>query len=416
MPEIQLKKPLYKSTSSPATAAENAAGGPPPPRAPKPSLVARVGAVFLDALVLHGALLLIIRLMPEATVALGWAGPAIGLFIGCLYLAICGSHLCLGRTLGKLIMRIQLCDVAGPDLPVSRSSIRAALLISPLALFIVSGYFSERFEQPDELVSLPFLQVMTPLVAIGWLVANVFHAAFEPYGRTVYDRIVHSVVINADPDPDQLHEYLRGARTPLSQQEQRKPQIAFAVMAALFLTIGGAQYIQFSRYARELSPVDRSQVLAQRRAFHVAGFGQPAPVAPEGQRMIDNSSTSTQEMEVAAFEYRRRAPFTAEEVRANPEAISALDRVIEAHSGPEFQDRLFAHLNELNKKLIMRGEKPTTAPQRLKFEITFAEHADLFFARQSFPVLTETRTVRVDPGDPATSTPMTIRPEEPQGN
>ncbi len=129
--------------------------------------------------------------------------------------------------------------------------------------------------------------------------------------------------------------------------------------------------------------------------------------------MVDNDTTTSLQMEQAAFEYRRRAVFTAEDVRENREAMTALDRIIQAHSGSDFQDRLFAHLNELNKKRILRGEGATTAPQRLKFEVTFAKQADLFFARESVPVLTETRTVRVDPGDPATSTPITIRTDEP---
>jgi len=376
----------------------------------------RIAAVLLDALGLYGALTLVIRILPEQIVRLGWAGPFIGLVIGWVYAAVCASHLCLGRSLGKLVMRIQLVEVAGGELPLGRAAARAAMLVVPLGLFIVSAYFAEKYYRPDDLVAVPWIQVFAPIVALGWLAANCFHAVFDTHGRTVYDRLVGSVVINTDPDLELLPEFLRGAREPLTGSAARKSNLAFAIVFGLALAMGSFNLAQFNGRIKAFTDEERTEILDTRRAYHVQGFGQPEAAPPQGQVMTDTKSTGSLEAAEAAFLYKMRRTFDAEDVKANADAMTVLDRVVQgyldaANRNPKaFQDRLFSYLNEENKKRILRGEVPTSAPRQMRLEVTFAQQADLFFARKSIPVLSQARTVEIDPGDPATSKPVTIRP------
>src|SRR5689334_21089261 len=124
MSEVQLNKPLYKSGGD-----GQAPNRPVMPRPARASMMPRMGAILLDILLLHFAYLLLIKLAPGVTVALGKAGPWLGLFVGWIYLSVCGSHITWGKSLGKLVMRLQVSDVNGPDLPLPRAALRAALLL-----------------------------------------------------------------------------------------------------------------------------------------------------------------------------------------------------------------------------------------------------------------------------------------------
>ena len=204
MAEIQLNKPLYKE-STPAS-------GPPAARGPRPSPFARFGAFLVDVLVLHGVFLAFIKLAPSVAIRAGSAGMWIGLALGWLYFALGFSRVLGGRTAGKLVLRMRVADIAGPDLPFDRAALRAALLLWPAALYLALVRYGESRFDPSVLSITPMAHIVALGAIVGWLAGNCSHCTAEPFGRAWWDRMAGSAVVNSDSAGEAQAEFLRVAR------------------------------------------------------------------------------------------------------------------------------------------------------------------------------------------------------------
>ncbi|AXA36877.1 hypothetical protein BRCON_2100 [Candidatus Sumerlaea chitinivorans] len=376
MPEIRLNKPLYEEPSQSGSAPAKQ------PRAPRPNTFARLGAIIIDVLLLHFVMLLVIRLVPTQIAALGYAAPWVGLLVGWLYFGICSSELTRGQSLGKLLMQLRVVDVTGPELSIARAFQRALALMWPLPLVALSSFALEKLDRPDAFTAWPVVAVALRALAIGWYLGNVFFSALEPYGRAWYDRLAGSVVITTDCDPAALGEFMRGAREPLPAEKLRRPHIflwgTLAAFTVFVVFLGVQQYRDFQSRPEE----ERAQLLAQKAALYIEGFGQPVPLGPT--RDEDGTARDTQ-TSGAHYQYRRYGVFTVDELRKNPKIERAAEAIAEATA------------KEIEKALAREKDLPPNIPPALRFDVGFAMQCDLFFAWDAIEVYRVSHKLELTP-------------------
>lgn len=367
MAEIKLNKPLYKE-EAPATAGEVKA---PRPRGACPALLARIGAIVLDVLALHAISMAFIGVAPAAAVRFGDAGPWIGIAVAFACFSICNSPLTGGRSLGKYVLRMRVSEIAGPDLPVNKALARSALLVWPLAVYLLLAQYSEAVDKPDQLSVMTGAWIIGLALAAGWYAGNVFYAWASPDKRTWYDHLAGSVVVNADCGHEALQEYLARARQQgASADTARARLLLLGCMGGLLLLAGWRLYADQQSLV-QLAPDIRARIDDYRKLADVPGFRfRPVysqPSTTNGDDATSNPADSDSKTTTVAFQYVRRGPVTSADVEANPAAMGAADRLARFYK-EEFRG------------MLERGEKITTLPERLRFETRFAEQSDLLFA------------------------------------
>lgn len=381
MAEIKLNKPLYeeKSPTSGCGGGSCPSGTVRKPRAPRPHALARVGAGIIDLLALHFLGLLVIRFASPAVISLGEAAPWVGLAVGWLYFAIGASALTGGRTLGKLILQLRTVDVAGPDLGLGRAMLRSALILWPLAVFLVADRMGERLDRPDELTLAPLYGRFAGALVFGWWLGNVFFAALDAHGRSLWDRLTGAIVITSDCEAEALGAFMRSAREDAAAPAGSARSIV-ALAATLVVCVGFFGWLIWREAQRmaELSPQDREHFVAQKKRLYVEGFGQPVPLGPTTESAAADDQTST-----AHFQYRRRGPVDAEALKKDPAVMS------------KARDLADVTLAEMRRHLAQEKERVPLEffPAKVRFDVGFASYCDLLFSWDSVEVLTLSHTV-----------------------
>jgi len=373
MAEIKLNKPLYKTD-------DEADFTPPIPRKPQSHLLGRGAALFLDIMLLHLIFAAVVRFVPEVSLALGWAAPWLGLALGFLYFGFGFSHITLGRTMGKLITRVQVADIAGPDLPLGRAFARAGLLLWPLPVQLVLRMIAENAANQDPTNIYATLEVFGTMLILGWVLGNALFAASDPFKRTVYDRLVNSIVINAELEAEPTAAYLADARQANQQPPLKRSITGLGLALTLTMAFATASAMSAMTELRDLPEDQRERA----RAMVIPGYGRAMPAQP----LSDPATTHTV---AVAVHLRKRTPIDMDALKANPETSATLDRIISNIVSEEYIEGLHKYASAVNLERGKRGELPMQAPSKIHFELSYAEYADLFFARESHPVYTLSR-------------------------
>lgn len=373
MSETRLNKPLYKEEKEEYR---------PTPRQPKASILGRAAAFFLDIMLLRLVFATLVRFLPEPILALGPVAPWFGLLLGWAYFGIGFSHITLGRTLGKLILRVQVAEISGPDLPVGRAFYRAGLLLWPLSVVLVLRMLAENFANTNPTSIYTTLEVYGWMLTLGWTVGNLGFAAMDPYGRGVHDRLADSIVINAELEPAPVGEYMADAREAAQAPPMRRSITSLGFAMAICLAFAAASSMEVMRQLRDLDPAERERAMA----MIDADYGRAWPVPPR-------DDTPTTGVLPVNFNFRKRGNMDVDAIKANTNTTATLDRLISATMGPGFIDELKQYLSSANLDNARRGEGMTSVPTTIRFEMSYAEYADLLFAAEAHPVYSLTRDV-----------------------
>jgi hypothetical protein len=379
MAEIKLNKPLYEEKAG----SESCASGTCPtvgrqPRPPRPGILTRAGAAVIDLLLLHFIGLFVIRFAAQPIIVLGDAAPWLGLAVGWLYFAIGASSLTGGRTLGKVILQLRTVDVTGPELGFAKAAARSALVLWPLALFLLADRIGETYDRPDTLTLAPMWARVAGAGVFGWWLGNVLFASFDPYGRALWDCWIGSVVITSDCEAEALGEFMRAAR--MAQQQPMTPRSAVALVVTFLMCVGGFTAMVWWEAQRmaQLPTEDRERFIAQKKKLYVPGFGQPVPLGPSRGTEPGDEQTST-----AHFQYRRRGTIDTNVLKNNPAVVSKARELAEVS------------LEEMRR--LVRNEKadvPLDAlPAKVRFDVGFASYCDLLFAWDAVEILTFSHTI-----------------------
>jgi hypothetical protein len=411
MADIQLNKPLYKSGGGEAGAQRVEV-----PKPGRPSLLPRMGAILMDVLLLHFFYMLLLKAVPAPAIALGRAGEWIGLLVAWVYFSLCGSHLFLGRTLGKLFMRLQVGEAAAPDLPLGRSAVRAALLLAGCAVTIALNQLATVREQANPQDPQPiFLATLGWAINAGWLLGNLLFSAYEPFGRTLYDRLTGALVTASDADPALLQEHLANVRSAFGQPIPRRCYVALAICLLGACAVITPQYMRLRSEMAKLTPEEKERVQRGQALFRVQGFGRPGLTGRFENLAGQEDKTSTHAAVLAAilaFDHVGR--FDTQQLKDDPTVTSFHERVVrETEEQPDFRATFGETMRGLYANLNLdrtRSEAPgTTVPKLLRLEMSFREKGDLFFAWDSMPKYSVSELLDMDAGDPNSSRPITIK-------
>ncbi len=387
--EIRLNKPLYKEDGGGPPAASGGAGAPsaPLPRPARPMILARAGAFVIDVLVLHGLLLGVIKLWHEGIVQLRLAGPWVGLLLGWVYFALGSGPLTGGRTLGKLIVRVRVADLSGPDLPAGRAALRAALLLWPGLLSTLLSQMSEARYNAGVLSIWPIVPLLGWAVILGWFAGNSVFAAVDPHGRTWYDRFTGSIAVALDASAEDQGDFVRSARETTDPARLRKSRLY------LWLIVGGLAGLvlfwlqQQHRYLQQ-SPEWLNGLRTRQQELQIPGFARPfvydeasRPGSAPAATQASDPGTST-----LVFLYTARRPLDAKALEADPSVRGVVDRISDYQ---RLEVRVFREQERLERAKRAKTAEPAAPPpvsmadrmpRKLQIRAAFAEFSDLFFA------------------------------------
>ncbi|MDV6330072.1 RDD family protein [Asticcacaulis sp. 201] len=202
----------------------------------------RVGAAFIDSLLLGAMGWGIGWVALDYVSALGSNGRFIGLAIAILYYGILGSNLGGGRTLGKRILGLKVVGLNGKPLNLFVALWRALVLSGPLML---NGWY---FNVTDPtLVRVLGVAVLT--IVFGVTLAQIYLILFAwPERRLVHDLLSGSIVVRAD-----TKEF-----TPQTRRVHTIVAVLI-VLAALGLAVAGPDLLNkaLPGLQKELQPLPR---------------------------------------------------------------------------------------------------------------------------------------------------------------
>jgi hypothetical protein len=386
--EIQLNKPLYKE-DPPASD-----GGAPAPamrtRGARAGMLARTAAVALDLLAVHAVLMAVATFLPQYTVRLGYGGAWVGLGLAWVYLAVCGSAACGGRTLGKALLRLRISDMAGPDLPAGRAALRAALFLWPLAVYNVLNEISERADVPDNLGVVPGLWLLGLALVVGWLAGNLFYAMADGHGRTLYDRLTGSIVTTTDADLEDIQKFVRSAREDADPARVKRATVLLATTIAGLLAVTCWQLWRGTTSVAALPPDQREALVEYRRAVYREGFrfslAGPLTAAPAGSGAADGTTataTADAATSVANYQLLRRGVIDVDALKSDPVVREMPVR-----------------LGQMARRELARARSAGTAassiPPVVRFRVSFAELSHLLFAWNALEVFSVSAETRFD--------------------
>lgn len=147
----------------------------------------RVGAVFIDAIILGVVGLLLGLFFSQQFVELGGWGRAIGFPIAAIYFVILNSRIGGGQTIGKRALKIQVVDKTGGLLNVPKSSLRYSIIGIP--------YFLNGAIIPDSIL-YPIGFYLLSLLVFGVGLSIVYLFVFNRNTRqSLHDAIAGTYVV-----------------------------------------------------------------------------------------------------------------------------------------------------------------------------------------------------------------------------
>jgi len=160
-------------------------------RRKNPNWIAGIGprllALFIDSIVLGILGLIIIFLFDELIVQLGSKARLIGFGVALGYFSILNSTIGHGQTFGKRVVGIQVVDLNGFNLKLSRSFARHFVLLAP---YFFNGMFFE-----SSLLGVPITLILW-FIVFGGSFSIIYLFLFNRSRQSLHDLLVKSVVIN----------------------------------------------------------------------------------------------------------------------------------------------------------------------------------------------------------------------------
>ena len=149
----------------------------------------RIGALFIDTLLL-GIFGYIIGLALESTfVQLGGWGRLVGFTIALVYFGIMNSSIAGGQTLGKKALKIRVVDFSNTPIGIGRSALRYIILATPFSLN--GAQFSNEAMFSNLIYPLSF-------IIFGGLFSIIYLYLFNRITRqSLHDLAVGTFVVNA---------------------------------------------------------------------------------------------------------------------------------------------------------------------------------------------------------------------------
>ena len=392
MAQIQLNKPLYETEDSKRfeEAKKHSSSKQKTPLEPRPGMIGRIGAFIVDILLLHAVLMLAVTFAHDYVILLGYMGRWLGLAIGIAYLTIGYSSFAGGRTLGKALLRLHVCDTAGADTTLGRAFARALSVMWPFIVYNILGLYSETADMTPEIIGwkINVWTVGAGLVA-SWGLSNLLFSALDPCGRSLYDYLCGTAQFcDASEIPNQQGLFRRIADQNLSTPPASRLVWAVIVITLLIPTLVGVILYRHEQELAKATPEDRQLLIEYRTAVQIPGFR----FAGAGGRDVESrdqnttASASDDETSVAAFLMVTRT-------KADVAALQTSQRVMDL---PATQAAYFER--SLKHSLAARPAPEAAKiradlPTKMRFRIGFAELSDLFFAWNASEVFSLTKPV-----------------------
>jgi hypothetical protein len=179
-------------------------------------------------------------------------------------------------------------------------------------------------------------------------------------------------------------EYLAEARAANVQPPFKKSITTLGLAMTMCMAFATASSMSVMRDLRDMTPEQKSSA----RAMVLPGYGKAMPAAP----LTDENSTKTL---AVAFHFRSRSPIDLATLKKDDTASATLERIVTETMGPQFIDDLQKYMSATNLERGKKGELPMAPPDKMHFELSFAEYSDLFFAKESHPVFTVSKDVDI---------------------
>jgi uncharacterized RDD family membrane protein YckC len=149
----------------------------------------RIGALFIDSLILGISGFALGLALEEQFVELGGYGRFVGFFIALMYFGLLNSSIFNGQTLGKKALGIKVVDANNHPIEVSRSFARYSILGVPF--FLNGAHFTNNALTSYWLYPLS-------LVVFGGLLSIIYLYVFNRQTRqSLHDLVIGTFVVNA---------------------------------------------------------------------------------------------------------------------------------------------------------------------------------------------------------------------------
>jgi uncharacterized RDD family membrane protein YckC len=156
----------------------------------------RIGAFFIDAVLLGVIGFILGTLFKESFVQMGSAGRLIGFLIALTYFGIMNSKLFNGQTVGKRLINVKVVNAENEAISVGISFFRYCILGLPF--FLNGVYFNE--ESLPEIVTY-----LLTLVVFGGILSTSYLYLFNRVTRqSLHDLCVRTFVVNANSERDTI--------------------------------------------------------------------------------------------------------------------------------------------------------------------------------------------------------------------
>lgn len=173
----------------------------------------RIGALFIDTLILGAAGLVLGLYLESFFVQLGAWGRLVGFSIALIYFGIMNSSIAGGQTLGKKALKIRVVDSNNSPINLGRSILRYFILAIPFSLN--GAQFSN--EAIHSFLMYPF-----SLIIFGGLFSILYLYIFNRVTRqSLHDLVVGTYVVNANVE---------------KQEHGKVWSVHLIIVAVLFLT------------------------------------------------------------------------------------------------------------------------------------------------------------------------------------
>jgi len=395
MAKIELNKPLFETEDSiryqKSEEQTKATATPPMPRA---GMFSRIGAFIIDILLLHCVLMSIALFGHEYLMKIGFATRWIGFLVGLFYFTVGYSFVTGGRTLGKVLLHLQLSDLEGMPLPLRHSFLRACLVMWPFALYILVGQYSDNSDMNPEIIGWRInIWIVAAGAILSWGLANLLFSALDQCGRSVFDYMSSCVQCNALSSGDEYRQFMKHVyEQKLSDPIMRRPLFALVfVTIAIPGLIGWILYRDQQRL-ESFPQQERDLLIEYRKSVNIPGFRFVSVSNRQPDSASDTTTTSTSaadtETSVSAFTLVTRNKTDLKALESNPKVI-ALPKTM----ADSFSKGIARAMNNTEYKDAI---STTSLPKKMKFRAGFMEMSDLFFAWNVQEVFAVSEIVSLD--------------------
>lgn len=156
----------------------------------------RIGALFIDTLILGAAGLVLGLFLESFFVQIGAWGRLVGFSIALIYFGVMNSSITGGQTVGKKVLKLRVVDSTNGSISLGKSIIR---------YFILGVPFSLNGAQFSNEAMLSFLMYPLSLIIFGGLFSILYLYIFNKITRqSLHDLIVGTYVVNANVEQQEL--------------------------------------------------------------------------------------------------------------------------------------------------------------------------------------------------------------------